>query len=100
MTDRDNLVLEARRLFVAWANAQEPIEDIRLDADDTDYFYLPSIQSDTLLGSYDRLLHVYQGLNDELHSVEFVIFCDDHYKEVKALIIEADTNYSVVKAPE
>ena len=100
MMARDELILDARKAFVAWNNAFEP-DQPQLDADDTEYFYPPAIMSDVAApNDGDRILVVYQGLNDELHFIGFIIFTYDDYREIRGLIIEADTNYSVVVEPK
>jgi hypothetical protein len=97
--NRDDLILEARKAFVAWNNSFETDHEVLLDADDAQYFLKPYVRADIAVGFYDRLVHVYQPLNDELISVEFIILADESYSEIKSLIIEADTNYSIVKGP-
>jgi hypothetical protein len=101
MTDRDILILEARRLFCEWNATFETDPELQLSSDDTEYFYPPIVLADIQTTStYDRLLSVHQGLNDELHEIGFIILCDDQYQTIKGLIVEADTNFSTVKEPE
>lgn len=102
MTNRDAIIHEALVRFVDFNNAfiRDNKEDEAglMNADDKNYFFEPQLLSDTEgPGMSDRVLTVYQRLNDELNSIGFIIVCPDDYSTIKCLVVEVDTDYKELK---